>query len=310
MSGAIDYYNTNTSNLLYNVDIPGLSRFETFPDNLGKLHNHGFEILLSSVNIRKSDFEWSTQFVFSRNRNELRELLGFDNDGDGKEDDLISEGLFIGEPLSTIYHYYTDGSLWQVGEDIPPTADIGSYKIKDLTEDGIINPDDRMIIGYSDPAFRFSLDNKFSYRNWTLSVFLNSIMGNDKYYLGADDLASFNTFNDTMWDSINFPSGLDFWLPENPDARYQRLGVRISGITTRKYIPRSFVRLQDVNLSYNFKSELLNKIQIQNLRLYFNGKNLLTFTKWPGWDPETGQKITISGNPVIRNYTFGIDVTF
>ena len=310
LSGAVDYYNSNTTNLLYNVDIPGLSRFETFPDNLGKLHNHGLEISLSSINVRSSDFEWSSHFIFSRNRNELRELLGFDNDGDGKEDDLISEGLFIGEPLSTIYHYYTDGSLWQVGDDIPSTADIGSYKIKDLTEDGIINPDDRMIIGYSDPAFRFSIDNKFNYRNWTLSVFLNSIMGNDKYYLGADDLASFNTFNDTMWDSINFPEGMDFWLPENPDARYQRLGVRISGITTRRYIPRSFVRLQDVNLSYNFNSELLNKIQIQNLRLYFNGKNLLTFTKWPGWDPETGEKITISGNPVIRNYTFGIDVTF
>ncbi|NLO03474.1 MAG: SusC/RagA family TonB-linked outer membrane protein, partial [Bacteroidales bacterium] len=112
-----------------------------------------------------------------------------------------------------------------------------------------------MIIGYSDPAFRFSIDNKFTYRNWTLSVFLNSIMGNDKYYLGADDLASFNTFNDTMWDSINFPEGMDFWLPENPEARYQRLGGRISGITTRRYIPRSFVRLQDVNLSYNFNSE-------------------------------------------------------
>jgi TonB-dependent starch-binding outer membrane protein SusC len=76
------------------------------------------------------------------------------------------------------------------------------------------------------------------------------------------------------------------------------------------YIPRSFVRLQDVTLSYNFNSAILNKINIQNLRLFFNGKNLVNWTKWPGWDPETGQGLVMSGRPVLKSYTFGIDVKF
>jgi hypothetical protein len=108
-----------------------------------------------------------------------------------------------------------------------------------------------------------------------------------------------------------FPGGLDYWLPENPDARYQRLAINLpSGVQARRYIPRSFIRLQDVNLSYNVDSRILKKINIQNLRLYFNGKNLFTITKWPGWDPETGESITMNGRPVLQNYTFGFELTF
>ncbi|MFO7826227.1 MAG: SusC/RagA family TonB-linked outer membrane protein [Cyclobacterium sp.] len=103
LTGAIDYYNNNTYDLLYNVDIPGINRFSTFPDNLGKLHNEGLEIALSSINLDKGSLYWTTDFVFSMNRNTLVELLGFDNDGDGIEDDLVSEGLFIGQPLSSIF---------------------------------------------------------------------------------------------------------------------------------------------------------------------------------------------------------------
>jgi len=309
ISGSIEYYSNDTKNLLYNVDIPGISRFETFPDNLGRLHNNGFELSVTSRNITKKDLSWTSQLVFSMNRNELKELLGFDNNGDGVEDDLVSEGLFIGESLSAIYTYKTNGDLWQLGEVIPNTADVGSYKIEDLDSDGVITPNDRTIIGLSDPFCQFSLDNRLNYKNWGLSIFINSILGNSKYYLGLDDITGF--YESTQFDNRNFPKNLDFWKPENPDARYQRQHVQLSeGLQAFRYIPRSFIRFQDVNLSYTFDRELLNKLSIDNLRLYFNGKNLLTLTKWPGWDPETGQTIQINGRPVIRSYSFGIDVKF
>ncbi|MCW0483936.1 TonB-dependent receptor [Gaoshiqia sediminis] len=310
LSGSIEYYSNNTTDLLYNVDIPGISRFQTFPDNLGKLHNNGIELAVSSVNINKSDFKWTSQFNFSRVRDELKELLGFDNDGDGKEDDLVSEGLFIGESLGTIYTYYTNGDIWQFGDEIPATADVGSYKIEDFKEDGVIDPDDRKIIGYNEPSYRFSIGNDFTYKNWELSIFINSVQGSDKYYLGQDEF-DFIYPNSTAWNRDLFPRNMDFWLPENPDARYERLGVEIAGgIKAWHYIPRSFIRLQDVNLAYDFKSNFLNKYHIQSLRLYFHGKNLYTWTKWPGWDPETGEGITRSGRPVTRSFTFGIDVKF
>ena len=118
--------------------------------------------------------------------------------------------------------------------------------------------------------------------------------------------------SNTLWDVTSFPAGLDFWLPENPDARYQRLGVQLSsGVSSVRYIDRSFVRLQDVSLSYNLGEEALEKLlKINGLRLFVTGKNLYTWTKWPGWDPETGVGITATGRPVMRHYTFGIDVKF
>jgi TonB-linked SusC/RagA family outer membrane protein len=314
VSGSIDYYNTNTEDLLYDVDIPGITRFESISDNLGKLHNEGMEITISTRNISNDEFQWSTDINFSRNRNELKELLGFDADGDGIEDDLISEGLFIGESLGAIYDYQTNGELWNVGDEIPNSADLGSYVIRDNDGNGAIDPGDRVILGNTLPAFRWSMNNRFNYKNWSLSVFINSVQGNDNYYLGRDALVGggFNSLNNTLWDNTSLPPNLDFWLPENPDARYQRLGVGISeGINAARFIERSFIRLQDVNLSYALNEDALGKLfNIQSFRLFLNGKNLYTWTKWPGWDPETGEGITIGGRPVLRHYTFGIDVRF
>lgn len=314
VSGSIDYYNNNTEDLLYDVDIPGITRFETISDNLGELHNEGLDVSVSTRNVTQENFRWSTDIMFSYNRNELRELLGFDNDGDGIEDDLISEGLFIGESLEAIYDYKTNGEIWQVDDEIPNTADIGSYKISDTDGNGVIDPDDRVIVGNTLPAFRWSMNNRFSYKNWSLSIFVNSVQGNDNYYLGEDALVGngFNSLNNFLWDNTTFPQGLDFWLPENPDARYQRLGVGVpDGINAARYIDRSFVRLQNVTLSYSLGQNVLNKLlDIENIRLFVSGRNLLTWTKWPGWDPETGEGITIGGRPVLRSYTFGIDVRF
>lgn len=313
--GTVEYYNNNTENLLYNVDIPGISRFETFPDNLGKIHNYGVEVTLNSVNVRRGDFEWRSSLIFSLNRDELVELLGFDNDEDGVEDDLVSERLFIGESLNTVYDYYTSGELWQLedynADAIPVTADVGSYKILDYNENEVTDPLDMHILGTSDPMFRIAIENSFRYKGWKLSVFINSIQGGDRFYLGIDDMMSFNSRNGTMFDNRNFPAENDLWKPENTDARYQRMGVRLSsGLSAARYIPRSFVRLQDVNLSYTFEKSILEKINMQDLRLFFNAKNLLTLTNWNGWDPETGAKINTGGRPVLRGYTFGLEVKF
>jgi TonB-dependent starch-binding outer membrane protein SusC len=308
--GSIDYYNNNTTNLLYDVDIPGIGRFLKFPDNLGRLHNTGLEIELFSRNLTRQDFRWTSTFNFSRNRNSLKELLGFDLTGDGKEDDLIAEKLFIGHPLNVIYDFEITGELWQVGDDIPPTADMGTYKIVDQNEDGIINLDDRTILGTTDPLFQFSVGNRVTYKNWTFAFFINSIVGNSEYYLGADDLWGLHSPGQLMQFTQSQPSGLDYWMPENPDSRYQRITVVMpSDLTATSYIPRSFVRLQDLTLSYDI-TRVLDVSNIQGLVVHFNGKNLFTWTKWPGWDPETGQKILRGGRPVLRSYSFGIDVRF
>jgi hypothetical protein len=106
-----------------------------------------------------------------------------------------------------------------------------------------------------------------------------------------------------------FPKGMDYWLPENPDAKYQRMGMNVSYIASR-FTQRNFVRLQDVSLSYNISASFLKKIDVEKLRIFFSGKNLVTWTKWPGWDPETGIGIGMAGRPVLKSYTLGLDIVF
>ncbi len=319
INGTIDYYNNNTKNILYNVDIPSISRFDNFPTNLGKLHNHGLEISITSENIRTKHLLWNTTFVFSRNRDKLVSLLGFDNDGDGKEDDLISEGLFIGEPLCVNYHYEITGKMYQLGDVIPTGADVGTFIIVDQNTDGIIDQDDYVKLNYSDPSYRFSITSVLEYKNWSLNLLINSIQGGKNYYYAADNLIahwgtggdSFNYVNDEQHYRYTFPKGLDYWLPENPNAKYQRIDAKLSQqYVASRWTQRNFIRLQDVSLSYSFKPELLSKIRINALRLFLSGKNLLTITKWPGWDPETGERINMTGRPVLKSYVIGLDVEF
>ena len=309
ISCSVDYYNRNTTDLLYNVDIPGMTGFETFPDNLGEIHNHGLEIELSSVNLQMGDLRWETDFIFSRNRNKIVSLLGFDLDDDGVEDDLISEGLFIGESLSAIYDYTIDGH-WQLDDEIPPGYEFGSYKVVDLNEDGVIDPKDKSIIGDEAPAYRFGINSLLNYKNLSFSFFINSVQGGKDRYLGEDNLYGLNIFNTETHFNRAFPEGLDYWTPENTDARYQRPGIAgSSGIAGNRWATRSFVRIRSVRLSYNFGAAVLDRIGIKNLRVFVSGENLATWTKWNGWDPETGVNIDDSGRPVMRSYAFGIDIT-
>ena len=309
--GSLDFYNNNTTDLFYNVDIPAISRYTNFPDNLGKLQNKGIEMSLNTLNKRTANFEWLSSLNYSRNRNKLKELLGFDLTGDGKEDDLISEGLFIGRSIDAIYDYAIYGK-WQLGDEIPAGFDLGAHKPIDQNGDGLISPEyDRLIIGYSSPAYTFGINNSMRYKNWNLTFFINSIQGGKNHYLGVDDMGGFSTVNSEMHFRFIFPDGINYWTPENPNAQYERPNIyTASGVRGSLYSDRSFIRLQDVTLGYSLPNQLIANIGLQDARIYLNGKNLLTLTEWNGWDPETNQAITRGGRPVLKSITFGLNVEF
>ncbi len=310
--GSIEYYNNNTTDLLYNVDVPSISRYSNFPDNLGKIHNHGIELSLSTVNIRANNFRWRSDFVFSRSRDELVSLLGFDIDGDGIEDDLVSEGLFIGEPLRVIYNYETTGEMYQLGDEIPDWSEVGNFKIIDQNDDGKIDIlNDYKILGYQDPSYRFSIANTFEYKNWTLYAFINTVQGGKNYYYMLDDdretqggfRSSSNTYN------LNLAYSYNEWRPENPDAWYPAI-VSSTSVAARRIVQRNFIRLQDVSLSYSVSPEVLNRINIESLRVFITGKNLITLTNWPGLDPETGDLLHMNKRPLLRSYSLGVNFEF
>lgn len=310
--GNVEYYISNTRNLLYDINIPDINGFGSIASNIGKLKNTGQEFSITGVPVQTKDFDWNITFNFSRNRNKVISILGIDADGDGREDDLISSKIFIGKPYGVCYDYNIIG-MWQMQDKlngtIPAGFTYGTYKVEDLNNDKVYTAaDDRKIIGYTDPAYRFSIQNTLRYKNWELKFFINSIQGGKNRYMGQPGNEIPNPDNIFQNNFYQF----DYWTPENPDARYKQIGyyTEVFGENFSPYIQRSFVRLQDVTLSYNVPSHFLERFKIKRLKAYITGKNLLTFTDWDGWDPETGTGLSKSSYPLMRSYTFGLNVEF
>ena len=184
----------------------------------------------------------------------------------------------------------------------------GTYKVEDIDNDGsITTAKDRKILGYSDPSYRFSIQNSFRYKDFELKVFINSIQGGKNYYLAnsGESIPEPDTAYQTNMYSF------DYWTPENPDAKYRQLGYfsPALGIPFHPYTQRSFVRLQDVTLSYRVPATLLKKVNVNNCKVFASGKNLCTWTKWDGMDPELGIGIQ-GGYPLLRSYSIGVNFDF
>lgn len=305
LTGSLELYNTTTHDLLYDMVIPTITGFSNVSSNIGKIRNKGVELTITSRNFVLPDFEWTTTFNISANRNEIKSLLGRDDDGDGYEDDLVSSNLFIGESTSAIYDYQIDG-IWQLNDDIPNGYHLGNYRVVDTDENGKIDVNDRVILGYKDPAYRFGIMNKFRWRDLTFSFFINSVQGGKNGYMQKNsETLNRGNANDLRWNRIS-ELATDYWSPNNPNATYAR-SIAAPAIAGTNYQQRSFVRLQDVTLGYNLPKTWMRVVGIDNINIYMSGKNLLTFTKWKGWDPEAGSGYY--GLPVMKSFTFGLNIT-
>lgn len=307
LTGSLDYYNNNTNDLLFDVAIPAITGFNLITTNLGKINNVGFEAGVTYKIVNKKDFTWSASYNFWMNTNKIVTLTGVDANKDGVEDDLISSGLFIGKSIQAIFDYKADG-IYQLTDTRLPGFQVGSYRVVDLDKNNDITAADRMFLGKQEPAYRMSLYNTLTYKQFSFSFFLNSIQGGKDGYLGNNMRLYYREDNSVRNNELN---AVDFWSPRNPDGKYPRI---ISGshskVEPNLYESRSFVRLQDVSLSYNLPARILGKIKAQAINVYVSGKNLATWTNWEGWDPETGQGLILDGRPVLRAVTFGLHITY
>lgn len=311
LSGSIDTYFTNTTDLLFSLALPTVSGKSSITSNLGKIQNRGVEISLHSQNIQKKDFSWSTDFAFSLNRNKVATIYGEDNDGDGKEDDLINSGYFIGKSLGTLYGYKIIG-MWQQ-EDVDNGTIMqgmrpGDYKLEDVNGDGKIDStNDRQFLGTNKENFRWSMTNTLTYKDWSLMIYINSIWGGNGYFQAAntpytDEYINSAAHNRTV---------LDYWTPENVDAKYPRLdykqNARYKGTL---YQDRSFIKLQKVALTYNL-SRWVKNIGLNNMKLSLSADNLFEYSPhWDGLDAETGQGLSINARPSIRTYQMNLTFNF
>ena len=171
--------------------------------------------------------------------------------------------------------------------------------------------DDREVIGYRDPSFRFSIQNTLRYKSFDLNIFINSVQGGKKFYQGQP-LGSF--YEGKQWNFFEF----DYWTPENSDAKYRQPGAwGPQGSGFSPYVARSFIRLQELSLGYNLPKSLLDRVGISRVRVYASANNLFTITKWDGWDPEANQGVqsnlrsgSTDNYPTMRNFTFGLNLEF
>lgn len=325
IDGNIEYYNSNTNDLLWQQTLPQTSGFANVFTNLGQINNKGIEFMLHGQPVKTKNLVWDLTVNFTRNRNSVVTILGEDKNGDGVEDDLVASSLFIGRPIGTIFDYRTQG-IYQLADEKLAGFLAGTYRIEDVNKDGKITPaDDRQILGNTEPAYQFGIQNTVSYGQFTLRAFINSVQGGKNSYLSANFPYGNNGTPGNATNS-NWFDFTDFWSPRNPGGIHPNpwLPTPAGG---REYVQRNFVRLQDISLSYSLTDAVAKRIGAANCKLFVSGKNLLTFTKWKGWDPETNTTLfpvggpaggiptalgvtSINAFPVLKSYSFGLDITF
>lgn len=303
----LDLYFSKTTDQIFVRQIPVMTGFKTITTSMGQVNNRGAELTIRSVNMRRSDFEWSSSVTWWLNRNKLIHLYGDDLDGDGKEDDDIGNSRFIGKSLGAIYGYKQDGIVQAEDTEYKTltSASDGDPKYVSIDDTPGIQSTDRQILGYEKENFRLSFSNNFTYKNFDLYIMLAGNFGGNGYYLRTNPNA-YMSRTDRFNDNFTYHP---YWTPENksnvyPSAYYANDG-RFLGLQSR-----GFARIQDVSLSYTFSQPWLKDLKISSLKLYVSGKNLATFTNWEGGDPETGTRVRENTFPVPSTYTLGATMTF
>ncbi len=293
ISVTTDYYIKNTTDLLLNAPVPYISGFKFAYTNVGELLNEGFEIAINSHNLT-GELQWRTNLTFSHNRNEIIKLTGEENAGLVGQNILGINGwtrITEGKPIGTFYGYKSDGIV-QKGEDLNEVPVFVSYaptygdrKYVDQNGDNIINEEDKVELGNANPDFTFGIGNEFNYHNFSLNVFLQGVYGNE--------VVNFNRFGLESFDGTknNSTVALDRWTPNNPTNIYPRANALPPGnvLSDVQVEDGSYLRVQDVTLSYYLPVKWVDKWNFKLVRFYVSAKNLYTFTNYSGYDPEVSR---------------------
>jgi TonB-linked SusC/RagA family outer membrane protein len=307
VSGVIDVYLQNTSDLLMDRQLPQVSGFNSVVYNIGKTRNKGIEITLNTQNIVKKDFSWSTDFIFARNKEEIVELYGGKNDDTGNK-------WFIGQPLDVYYDYKSQG-IWQLGEEAEMakygagTFKAGTIKVADLDGDYKITAADRQIIGTIRPKFTASMSNYFTYKDFDLSFFLNASYGNMlKFDRSLSFNGRYNCLKVDYWRVTEYDaSGVAVKSNGSNEAPRPNNGIENPNYRSAlDYFNASFLRLSSASLGYSLPKNVVSKMKLSKLRFYTTVQNAFCITKFPGTDPESGQDFN---SPMPRTFMFGVNMS-
>lgn len=326
--GSFDYYISNTKDLLLNVTVPSASGFDEALTNIGEVENKGFEMQVTSRNI-VGGFNWATDFNFGSNKNEVLKL--------GPEGDpILSTGgaglrhiTRIGDAIGSYFGYVVDGiyqsqaEIDSAPEDLEaPDPRPGDFRFKDINGDGVINPDDRTVTGSYHPDFTYGITNRFSYKNFDLSVFVQGVEGREILNLTARHMkngeANFNSYA-----VLN-----DRWIsPEDPGNGKHPRADRVSALHGNNNRPSSYqvedgsyIRIKNITLGYNVPPQLLGQLGnfSRRMRIYGSITNVAIWTDYIGWNPEVSLQASNSltpgedygAYPLARAVQLGIELSF
>ncbi len=294
INGDFNIYNNDTYDLLLERSISPVHGDDRIYQNVGKTNNRGIELTVNSTNIRKTYFSWSSSANISLAKNKIVELQY------GDQLDDLSSRLFIGEAITSNYDYRIAG-VWQLGEEEQALRHGGALpgyaRYEDVMRDSLLTPDDRTIIGHTDPNISWGITNTFRYKNIWLSVFIYGMHGLTK----PNPLKHANVFIIRNW-----------WTPDNPtndmwdkDDRMANAYWVDGGVDI--YERAGFVRIKDISLNYNLPPKVTRFLGMEEMTVYVSGKNLFTATNYEGMDPELDTQRAV---PLQKEYLFGVKVTF
>lgn len=321
----VDYYKKETNDLLQQVGIPSSSGFTTQWTNSGNVTNEGLEFTIQASPIRNNNFSWDINANISFNKNEIG---GLEGDQYGPELWYGVNQFYIqrnGMPIGAMFGYVEDGFYDSEAEVLAdpvqvqagiadPMSMVGEIKYRDLNEDGVINAEDRTIIGDANPDYVFGITNNFKYKNFTLSFFLQGSVGNDIFNGNLIDVGMGNVGN------IPVEAYEDRWVDgaDNSGARFPKATrgyTRNMLISDRFVEDATYIRLKNVNIGYNFTPKFKG---IDKIHVYGSATNLFTITGYSWFDPDVNafagdpsrKGVDIYSYPTSRNFSIGVKVEF
>lgn len=306
-----DYYRKITTDLLYSLQLPSTTGYETTMTNLGKIRNQGLEMSLTTRNIQTREFLWTTSLNYTMNRSMV---LDINDNIIGKWGGRIQEG----HPLNALYGYVRLGT-WGVDEAAEAAKynkKPGDIKYWDKNNNGMKDGEDQDFIGNGAPKFEMNMTNSFSYKGFTFMFDLQWVYGNQLINFTRQLMGNRVTFSNAYSDIL-----ANAWTPEHQGGYVPSLRLPGDGyendVDSWSCEPGSFLRLRNIGLRYDFSSKMLAAAHIKSLSLGFNVENAFLITNYSGWDPEVTsfdavfeQGIDFYTYPKPRTYSFTLGVNF
>ena len=319
----VDGYVKNTNDMLVPMSVPvtsGYSDVYVPSINAGKIQNKGFEVTLSTKNIIKNDFKWSSDAVFSYNKNNV-ESINSDtpiitaSGGFNSAIGLIKAGY----PVNVFYGYITDGifqnqaevdshAVQMPGSNSATSTAPGDIRFKDLNNDGVVNDKDRTIIGNPNPKFTFSFNNTFSYKNFDLTIFLQGSYGNDifnanrMYTEAMSIIQNQSTAVLGRWTGEGTSNNIPRAIYGDPNQN--------SRVSDRYIEDGSYLKIKNINLSYTLPKDVFGQ-NFNSVKIFVSAQNLVTWTKYSGFDPEVPVNGIDNGTyPITRTVSLGLNIGF